>query len=142
MNIFKRLFTILLRTSLGTNNMENPSPKKIPFELIQHNDIRVYNYYWLRDDSRSNKEVLTYLESENLFAENWFESKHDHKTEIVNELIEQLPDEEISFPLNNNGYIYYEKLNKGDQLPRFYKKESSENIETLYLDPNIKLNTQ
>jgi oligopeptidase B len=122
--------------------MEKPSPKKIPFELIQHNDIRVDNYYWLRDDSRSNKEVLTYLESENLFADNWFESKHDYKSQIVNELIEQLPDEEVSFPLNNNGYIYYEKLNKGDQLSKFYKKESSENIETLYLDPNIKLNTQ
>ena len=142
MNIFKFLFTLLLITSCNTKDMEKPSPKKIPFELIQHNDIRVDNYYWLRDDSRSNKEVLTYLESENLFADNWFESKHDYKTQIVNELIEQLPDEEVSFPLNNNGYIYYEKLNKGDQLPKFYKKESSENIETLYLDPNIKLNTQ
>ena len=142
MNIFKRLFTILLITSCGTKNMENPSPKKIPFELIQHNDIRVDNYYWLRDDSRSNKEVLTYLESENLFAENWFKSKHDYKTVIVNDLIEQLPDEEVSFPINNNGYIYYEKLNKGDQLPRFYKKETPDSKETLYLDPNIKLKTQ
>ena len=142
MHIFKFLFTLLLITSCNTKDMEKPSPKKIPFELIQHNDIRVDNYYWLRDDSRSNKEVLTYLESENLFADNWFESRHDYKTQIVNELIEQLPDEEVSFPLNNNGYIYYEKLNKGDQLPKFYKKESSENIETLYLDPNIKLNTQ
>ena len=142
MNIFKFLFTLLLITSCNTKDMEKPSPKKIHFELIQHNDIRVDNYYWLRDDSRSNKEVLTYLESENLFADNWFESKHDYKTQIVNELIKQLPDEEVSFPLNNNGYIYYEKLNKGDQLPKFYKKESSENIETLYLDPNIKLNTQ
>ena len=142
MNIFKCLLTILLITSCGTKDMEKPSPKKIPFELIQHNDIRVDNYYWLRDDSRSNKEVLTYLESENLFADRWFESRHDYKTPIVNELIEQLPDEEVSFPLNNNGYIYYQKLNKGDQLPKFYKKESSENIETLYLDPNIKLNTQ
>ena len=142
MNIFKILFTLILITSCGTKDMEKPSPKKIPYELIQHNDIRVDNYYWLRDDSRSNKEVLTYLESENLFADNWFESRHDYKTQIVNELIEQLPDEEVSFPLNNNGYIYYEKLNKGDQLPKFYKKESSENIETLYLDPNIKLNTQ
>ena len=142
MHIYKCLFTLLLITSCGTKDMEKPSPKKIPFELIQHNDIRVDNYYWLRDDSRSNKEVLNYLESENLFADNWFESRHDYKTEIVNELIEQLPDEELSFPLNNNGYIYYAKLNKGDQLPRFYKKKSSENIETLYLDPNIKLNTQ
>ena len=142
MNIFKILFTLILITSCGTKDMEKPSPKKIPYELIQHNDIRVDNYYWLRDDSRSNKEVLTYLESENLFSDNWFESRHDYKTQIVNELIEQLPDEEVSFPLNNNGYIYYEKLNKADQLPKFYKKKSSENIETLYLDPNIKLNTQ
>ena len=103
MNIFKCLFTLFLITSCGAKDMEKPSPKKIPFELIQHNDIRVDNYYWLRDDSRSNKKVLTYLESENLFADNWFESRHDYKTEIVNELIEQLPDEEVSFPLNNNG---------------------------------------
>ena len=102
-----------------TNSM--PNPKKIPHELIQHNDIRIDNYYWLRDDSRSNKEVLAYLQSENTYANKWFRSKYDHKKEIVNELKEQLPDEEVSFPINNNGYLYYEKFNKDDQLPRFYK---------------------
>ena len=142
MNIFKFLFTLILITSCGVNNMIKPTPKKIPYELIQHNDIRVDNYYWLRDDSRSDKEVLAYLDSENSYADKWFESRHDFKTDIVNELIEQLPDEEESFPLKNNGYIYYEKLNKGDQLPKFYKKESSESTETLYLDPNIKLKSQ
>ena len=142
MNIFKFLFTLILITSCGVNNMIKPTPKKIPYELIQHNDIRVDNYYWLRDDSRSDKEVLAYLDSENSYADKWFESRHDFKTDIVNELIEQLPDEEESFPIKNNGYIYYEKLNKGDQLPKFYKKESSESTETLYLDPNIKLKSQ
>tara|TARA_B100002019_G_scaffold237840_1_gene212760 strand:+ start:369 stop:2402 length:2034 start_codon:yes stop_codon:yes gene_type:complete len=119
-----------------------PNPKKIPHELIQHNDIRIDNYYWLRDDSRSNKEVLAYLQSENTYANKWFRSKYDHKKEIVNELKEQLPDEEVSFPINNNGYLYYEKFNKDDQLPRFYKKASSKSKEILYLDPNIKLKTQ
>ena len=142
MNIFKFLFTLILITSCGVNNMIKPTPKKIPYELIQHNDIRVDNYYWLRDDSRSDKEVLAYLDSENSYADKWFESRHDFKTDIVNELIEQLPNEEESFPIKNNGYIYYEKLNKGDQLPKFYKKESSESTETLYLDPNIKLKSQ
>ena len=123
-----------------TNSM--PNPKKIPHELIQHNDIRIDNYYWLRDDSRSNKEVLAYLQSENTYANKWFRSKYDHKKEIVNELKEQLPDEEVSFPINNNGYLYYEKFNKDDQLPRFYKKASSKSKEILYLDPNIKLKTQ
>ena len=142
MNIFKFSLTLILITSCGIDDMDKPTPKKIPYELIQHNDIRVDNYYWLRDDSRSDKEVLAYLDSENSYADKWFESRHDYKTDIVNELIEQLPDEEVSFPFNNNGYIYYEKLNKGDQLPKFYKKESSESAETLYLDPNIKLKTQ
>ena len=142
MTVNNFLLTLIFLTSCDMYNMEQPNPKKIPYELIQHNDIRVDNYYWLRDDSRSNKEVLAYLESENSYAEKWFESKHDYKTDIVDELIEQLPSEEISFPINNNGYIYYEKLNKGDQLPRFYKKENSDSKEILYLDPNIKLKTQ
>ncbi len=122
--------------------MNKPNPKKIPFEMTQHEDTRIDNYYWLRDDTRSNEEVLTYLQSENIFADQWFRSKYNYKNEIVNELIEQLSDEEVSFPLSNNGYLYYEKLNKGDQLPRFYKKESSNGEENLYLDPNIKLKTQ
>ena len=142
MNIFKFLFTLLLITSCGTDDMDIPTPKKIPYEIIKHNDIRIDNYYWLRDDTRSNEEVLTYLQSENKYADKWFSSKHNYKTEIVNELIEQLPEEEVSFPLYNNGYLYYEKLNKGDQLPKFYKKESSNSKETLYLNPNIKLKTQ
>jgi oligopeptidase B len=142
MNIFKFSLTLILITSCGINDMDKPTPKKIPYELIQHNDIRVDNYHWLRDDSRSDREVLAYLDSENSYADKWFKSRPDFKTDIVNELIEQLPDSEESFPFNNNGYIYYEKLNKGDQLPKFYKKESSDSTETLYLDPNIKLKTQ
>jgi oligopeptidase B len=142
MHLSQTILALLLITSCGTKDMAKPTPKKIPYELVQHDDTRIDNYYWLRDDSRSNKEVLAYLQSENSYAEKWFNAKNDYKSEIVNELIEQLPDEEISFPSNNNGYLYYEKLNKGDELPRFYKKESISSKETLYLDPNIKLKNQ
>ena len=138
----KIFILLIILVSCGKNEMNKPNPKKIPFEMTQHEDTRIDNYYWLRDDTRSNEEVLTYLQSENMFADQWFRSKYNYKNEIVNELIEQLSDEEVSFPLSNNGYLYYEKLNKGDQLPRFYKKESPNGEENLYLDPNIKLKTQ
>jgi len=138
----KIFILLIILVSCGNNEMNKPNPKKIPFEITQHGDTRIDNYYWLRDDTRSNEEVLTYLQSENIYADQWFSSKYNYKNEIVNELIEQLPDEEVSFPLSNNGHLYYEKLNKGDQLPRFYKKESSNSEETLYLDPNINLKTQ
>ena len=122
--------------------MKKPNPKKIPFEMTQHGDTRIDNYYWLRDDSRSNKDVINYLHLENEYTDNWFKKKYDYKSEIVKELIDQLPEEEISFPSNNNQYIYYQKLNKSDQLPRFYRKDLINNEEVLYLDPNIKLKTQ
>ncbi|KAG0513718.1 hypothetical protein BDA96_10G126400, partial [Sorghum bicolor] len=30
-----------------------PVAKKVPHQLVEHGDIHVDNYYWLRDDSRS-----------------------------------------------------------------------------------------
>ena len=56
-----------------------PSPNKDPYKLSQHGDERVDNYYWLRDDSRTNKEVISYLEEENKYTEDWFSRKKDYK---------------------------------------------------------------
>jgi hypothetical protein len=42
-----------------------PVAKKVPLELVDHGDVRVDNYYWLRDDSRSDPDVLAHLRAEN-----------------------------------------------------------------------------
>lgn len=34
-----------------------PEPPRRPTELVTHGDVRVDDYYWLRDDSRTNPEV-------------------------------------------------------------------------------------
>ena len=38
-----------------------PIPKKIKKKLVAHNDERIDWYYWLRDDSRKNKEITKLL---------------------------------------------------------------------------------
>jgi len=50
MNLYKLLLLIILISSCGAKDMGEPTQKKIPFELIKHNVIRVDNYYWLRND--------------------------------------------------------------------------------------------
>ena len=45
--------------------MNPPQPKKIKKIHTAHGDKRVDNYYWLRDDTRKNPEIISYLESEN-----------------------------------------------------------------------------
>ena len=138
--LYKRYFTFLLiLTACNMNNL--PNPEKKPYILENHNDKRIDNYYWLRDDSRSDKEMLSYLRSENDYADNWFESVNDYQTDLVKELISQVPEHETSFPINNSGYSYYEKTLKSDQLPKYFRKDSKD-IEELIIDANLKLQDQ
>ncbi len=136
------LILVLFLTSCISEKPEiMMTAEKQPYLLQNHGDERIDNYYWMRDDSRSDPKVIEYLKNENKLSEEWFESKFDHQSEIVNELIEQVPDIEVSFPIKNNVYSYYQKLHKNDQLPIYYFKTENDD-EILYLDPNIKLQEQ
>ena len=50
--------------------MKPPVPKKIRKKLKAHGDTRIDNYYWLRDDTRKNNEILNYLKKENNYSKN------------------------------------------------------------------------
>ena len=117
-------------------NNNIPSPKKIPYELMAHGYQRIDNYYWLRDDSRSDPEVISYLKEENAYAEAWFKDKQDFKTMIVEELISKLPEQERSFHFQNGEYKYYSIQYKDKQLPIYLR--STGNNDEIVLDPNIK----
>ena len=39
--------------------------KKVEHKMELLGDVRVDDYYWLRDDSRSDPDVLSYLQQEN-----------------------------------------------------------------------------
>ena len=63
-----------------------PKPKKIPKILEAHGDKRFDDYYWLRDDTRQNKEIISYLEEENTYAETWFSEGKDYRKQVFEEL--------------------------------------------------------
>ena len=122
-------------------NDNKPNPEQIPYVLNQHNDERIDNYYWMRDDTRSSEKVLSYLKAENAYTDQWFAVRNNYKKDLFDELMLQVAEEEISYAVNNNGYKYYEKTKKFDQLSRFYRSDTN-GEEFLILDPNIKLINQ
>ncbi|KAL0000282.1 hypothetical protein SO802_019884 [Lithocarpus litseifolius] len=79
------VYALLLSFSLSSNNSNNvavirstatmttqaqpPVAKKVPHQMELFGDVRVDNYYWLRDDSRSNPDMLSYLQQENAFTD-------------------------------------------------------------------------
>jgi len=141
--MYKILLLVIILISSCTDEIHKmkTNTEKQPYVLEQHGDIRIDNYYWIRDDSRKDPKVIAYLENENDITNKWFKSKKDYQSDIVKELLEQVPDEEVTFPINNNNYKYYQKIEKEDQLPRYFFKDKDNN-EVLYLNPNLKLKNQ
>jgi len=126
--------------NINKNKMNAPKPNKIPHTLELHGDERIDYYYWLRDDSRSNKDVIDYLKLENKYADEWLNNRSDYQTDIVNELMNQLPASETFFPVKNYEIEYLSKSFQDKQLSIYYQRENGK--DKVILDPNIKFETQ
>ncbi len=112
-----------------------PAPKKIPKELVSHGDTRIDNYYWLRDDSRVNKEVISYLEKENKYTEDWFSKRKDYKTEIFNEMVKKIPNKEVSLKVKKDDFYYFSEIFSNEQYSRYFREQKNDKKELL-LDLN------
>ena len=107
-----------------------PKPKKIPKLLEAHGDKRFDDYYWLRDDTRQNKEIISYLEEENTYAETWFSEGKDYRKQVFEELVSFIPEEETSLKIKKNDFYYFSKIKSNDQHPVYYR-EKNQNIEEI-----------
>ena len=123
------IFSILILN--GCNEMSSnkpPIPKKIPHELEAHGDVRIDDYYWMRDDSRSDPELISYLESENEYFKKWSDSKINYQSEIYDELKNMIPDEEETLRVKDGNFYYYSKIKASQQYSTYYRKDLTEEI--------------
>jgi len=105
-----------------------PIPKKIPHELEAHGDVRIDDYYWMRDDSRSDPELISYLESENEYFKKWSDSKINYQSEIYDELKNMIPDEEETLRVKDGNFYYYSKIKASQQYSTYYRNDLTEEI--------------
>ena len=99
-----------------------PQPKKIPKTLIAHGDERIDDYYWLRDDTRKDSEVISYLEAENQYLEDWFAANNDCRQEIYEELVSFIPPKEVSMKIKYGAYLYFSEITSDQQYKTYYRE--------------------
>ena len=105
-----------------------PKPKKTPYKLEAHGDIRIDDYYWMRDDTRSDPELISYLESENDYFQNWRDSNIDYESSIYKELKSMIPDEEETLRVKDGSFYYYSRIKASEQYSTYYRNSSNEEI--------------
>ena len=112
-----------------------PTAEKMPHELELHGDVRVDDYYWLRE--RTNPEVLEYLEAENAYTSSMMAETEAFQEELFEELKNRIEPNDSTVPALFHGYYYYKRYEGGLEYPIHCRKQGSvEAPEEVILDVN------
>lgn len=75
-----------------------PVAKKLAHEMTIHGDTRVDHYYWMRDDSRTDPEILAHLEAENTYKETMLADTKSLQEKLYNEMVSRLEKDKSTVP--------------------------------------------
>lgn len=114
-----------------------PQAARRPHAIVSPCGTRNDDYYWLRDDSRTDPEVLAHLAAENAYAERVLEKLAPLEQELFEELSARIAPEESSVPVLRNGFWYYTRYESGREFPLHARRKGSmEAPEEIVLDEN------
>jgi len=112
-----------------------PAAKIIPEVHTVHGDVRIDNYYWLRE--KTNPEVISYLDSENVYTESAMKSTEEFQAALYKEILGRIKQTDLSAPYKYGEYWYYTRTEEGKQYPVYCRKRRSmEYEEQITLDLN------
>ena len=117
------------------NSIIPPKAEKIPVSFKKFNDIRIDDYYWLKE--RDNPEVIDYLERENDYYEKMTSHTLDLQDKLFNEIKNKIKEDDESVPYFLNGYWYKTKYEEGLGYPIYTRyKDSLSNKEEILFNCN------
>ena len=100
-----------------------PIAAKNAKELEAHGDVRVDEYYWLRE--REDPEVISYLEAENEYTEAAMAHTAEFQDRLYEEIVGRIQQDDDSVPFKKDGYFYYTRYREGDEYPLYCRKKGS-----------------
>ena len=117
------------------NSIIPPVADKIPVSFKKFNDIRIDDYYWLKE--KENPEVIDYLERENDYYEKMTSHTLDLQNKLFKEIKDKIKEDDESVPYFLNGYWYKTKYKEGLDYPVYTRfKDSLNNNEEILFDCN------
>ena len=96
-----------------------------PFTVESPNGNRVDNYYWLRDDTRKNPELMAYLAAENAYTDAMLAQVKPLEEKIYGEIIGRIKQDDSSVPYLERGWWYYSRYDTGQDYPIYARKKGT-----------------
>ena len=113
-------------------------PDAVEKEFIVDSPVgdRVDTYYWLRDDERTDPEVLAYLNEENDYYDAYREDYQQLTETLTDEIIGRIKQDDQSVPYTKGDYEYYTRYEAGSEYPIYARKPVAGGEEQVLLNVN------
>jgi len=129
------IFIMSVNLQTQAQSLTPPVAKKIPKNDTIQGQVRIDNYYWLRE--KSNPEVVDYLKSENAYAEGVMKHTEKLQEDLYQELLGRIKETDLTVPVKIDDYYYYTRTEEGKQYSIYCRKKGSlEAPEEITLNPN------
>jgi oligopeptidase B len=114
-----------------------PLAAQHPYQVTSPSGSRNDEYYWLRDDTRKNSEMLAYLKAENSYTEAMMAHTQASQDLLYKEMVGRIKQDDSTVPALKDGYWYGTRFAEGKEYPIYVRhKGSLEAPEEVILDAN------
>jgi oligopeptidase B len=114
------LASLLLMTPTA-HAADRPAPPDVAQKphtvTAPHGATRADEYYWLRDDTRENPEMLAYLEAENAYTDAVMAPLKPLQETLYKEIVGRIKQDDSSVPYRERGWWYYTRFETGQDYP-------------------------
>lgn len=130
---------VALAVATGAGAQEAPVAAKKPYAVKAPGGVRNDDYYWLRDDTRKNPEMLAYLQAENAYADAKLASLKPLEETLFKDTVSHIKQDDSSVPYRKNGYWYQTRFDTGANYPIVERRKGASNApaEVMFDQPEM-----
>ncbi len=133
----KTVDTAVTQEDNDMTTQQPPKAEKRPHVFKQHGSERIDNYHWLRDDTRTDPDVLAYLNAENSYTESQMADSEALTNRVYHEIIDRIVQNDESVPYKLGDYWYFKKYTEGNEYPIYARKKGHmQAAEEILIDVN------
>lgn len=104
-----------------------PKTHQQPHQHQLHGDVRIDEYYWLRE--KDNSEVIEHLQAENAYCDSLTAPLIPLKESIFEDMASRIPATESPAPAQSGPYFYGWRIDLDNQYPVYYRKRAASRSE-------------
>ncbi len=108
-----------------TTNLQPPVAAMKPHEVASPHGARHDEYHWLRDDTRTDPEVLAHLAAENAHKDAMMAPLAPLEARLYEEIVGRIRQDDSSVPYRERGYWYYLRFETGREYPLHARRAGS-----------------